>query len=97
MADEIIKKYELTDETKEVYGRTLYRIKALVDIPRAGIRAGDLGGWVGSEYNLDHEGDCWIGSGAHVYVNVRVHGDAQICGDIQIYGDARIHGGRIYG
>ena len=42
------RKFELTDETHPSAPR-LHRIRALVDIPRAGVRVGDLGGWVESE------------------------------------------------
>ena len=38
------KKYEFTGETKEVFGRTLHRIKRLSD--------GLVGGWIESEDNL---------------------------------------------
>jgi len=41
------KKYELTDETKELQGKTLHRIKALKDF--GNVRAGDLGGWIERE------------------------------------------------
>ena len=51
------KKYELT-ESKIYCGITLFRIKALRDLWN--VKAGDLGGWVESELNLSHEGNCWI-------------------------------------
>ncbi|WP_412057344.1 hypothetical protein [Bartonella sp. DGB2] len=53
------KKYELTQETREVDDRTLYRIKALRDF--GDIKAGDLGGFVENEYRLSHDGTCWVG------------------------------------
>lgn len=34
-------KYELTDETKKINGITLHRIRALRDIPNAGVKTGD--------------------------------------------------------
>ncbi len=51
------KKYELT-ESKIYCGITLSRIKALRGFRN--VKAGDLGGWVESELNLSHEGNCWI-------------------------------------
>ena len=46
MAKEI-KKYELTKESKtNLFGRTIFQIRALQDIERFGIKKGDLGGWV---------------------------------------------------
>jgi hypothetical protein len=43
-------KYELTDETIDVLGNTLHRIKALKNF--SDIHKGDLGGFVESEENL---------------------------------------------
>ncbi len=40
------KKYQLTDETQNYYGKTLYRIQALKDF--GDVKAGDKGGWVES-------------------------------------------------
>ena len=37
-------KYELTGETKEVYGRKLFRIKALKDF--GNVKKNDLGGYI---------------------------------------------------
>ncbi|EJF81205.1 hypothetical protein MCQ_00483, partial [Candidatus Bartonella washoeensis Sb944nv] len=42
-----MKKYEFTDETIEVNGRTLYRIRALKDFWQ--VKAGDLGGFIEHE------------------------------------------------
>ena len=52
------KKYILTEEAKEVGGHILHRIQAMRDF--GGVQKGDLGGWVESEENLSHDGDCWI-------------------------------------
>ena len=42
-----MKKYELTEETKTLAdGTVLHRIRALLDIPRHGVKAGELGGFV---------------------------------------------------
>lgn len=35
--------YELTDEKIEIDGRTLYRIRALVDLLQHDVKSGDLG------------------------------------------------------
>ena len=85
-----MKKYELTEETIDMYGRTLYRIKALRDF--GDVKAGDLGGFVESEDNLCHYGTAWV------HDNARVHGDAYVWGYAQvdkyasIYGNAEIWG-----
>lgn len=84
------KKYELTDESIDVNGRTLYRIKAVKDF--GDVKKGDLGGYVESEENLSHEGDCWVYDYAYVY------GDVQVCGNAQIYGRAEVYdGAQVYG
>ena len=71
------KKYELTSETTQtINGETLYRIKALRDF--GDVKAGDLGGWVESESNLDHVGDCWV------FDNAWVFGDARVCGEARV-------------
>lgn len=42
-----MKKYELTSETKVVFGKTLYRIRALLSF--GNVEPGTLGGWIESE------------------------------------------------
>lgn len=59
------KRFELTDETRTTLsGATVYRIRALVDIPRWGVKAGDLGGFIEGETlangNAWVSGDAWV-------------------------------------
>ena len=82
-------KYELTDETN---GSGLRRICALRDIPRCGVKEGDLGGWVESEGNLTQEGDCWVFDDALIYGDARVSDDAQVFGNARVF-DAAVCGG----
>ena len=77
-------KYELTDETIDVSGTTLHRIKALKDF--GNVKKGELGGYVESEYNLSQIGNCWV------YGNARVCGDAELCGNAKVCGDAEVCG-----
>lgn len=62
------KKYKVLDlesvegHNGEVY--KAYRIQALIDIPLHGVKKGDLGGYITSKKDLDHEGSCWIGGEA---------------------------------
>ena len=66
-----MKKYELlTDDTIEVCGRTLFRIRALVSF--GSVEAGHVGGYIESENNL-----------SQVYGNAWVSGNAQVSGDAQ--------------
>lgn len=55
-------KYELLadDTVKSWDGRTLFRIKALVAIAAFGVSAGDLGGYIEAEKNLQVSGDAWV-------------------------------------
>ncbi|GAA5112388.1 hypothetical protein GCM10023261_16890 [Bartonella jaculi] len=61
----ISKKYEFTNETKQVGDYTLYRIRSLRDF--GSVKAGDLGGFIEKEANLSHDGNCWVGDNAWVY------------------------------
>ncbi|WP_405317239.1 hypothetical protein [Faecalibacillus faecis] len=79
---EIKKKYELTDEIKNIRGKTLHRIRALRNF--SNIKAGDLGGFIESEKNLSHDGICWI------YDNAMAMDSAQILENAFIYNKAKI-------
>ena len=97
-------KYELVKtDTKEVNGKTLYRIRALVAIGKT-VAAGDLGGHIEAEENLSVSGNAWVHGNARVYGNAHVSGDAQVYGnalvfdDARVYGNAHVHGdARVYG
>ena len=72
-----MKKYELLkDDTKTVFGHTLYRIKALREF--GNVEKGDLGGYIESENNLSHYGNAWV------YDNARVCGNALFCGNAMV-------------
>ena len=85
-----MKKYELTSETRDFLGRTLYRIKALVSF--GDVRAGDLGGWVEGEQNLGQDGNAWVYGNAMVSGNARVYGNAWVYGNAEVSGNARVSG-----
>ena len=91
------RKYELLKDNYINYeGKILYRIRALRDF--SNVKAGDVGGYVQSEDNLSHKGDCWVYYNAKVFNNAKIHDNARIYGNAQIYGDAEVFGGaRIYG
>lgn len=61
-----MRKYEFTGETKVFLNKTLHRIRAIVDFGT--VHAGDVGGWVEKEENLNHCGAAWVS------------GDAWVCG-----------------
>lgn len=86
------KKYELLeDDTIEVHGRKLYRIKVLMSFGR--IHEGELGGYIEGEHNLSQalQDDCWICENSRVFEYARVFGDAYVSGESLIYGYARIY------
>ena len=74
------KKYILTDDVIDFNGHTLHRIKAVRDFDC--VKAGDLGGFIESEKNLDHDGDAWV------FNNAKVADDARVVGDAKVFGDA---------
>jgi hypothetical protein len=85
-------KFKLTSECKEVYGIKLFRIEALIDIPRWGVKAGDKGGWVEKAENLSQFGDAWVSDNACVHGDTLLHGNARVCDNVRVFGNARIHG-----
>jgi carbonic anhydrase/acetyltransferase-like protein (isoleucine patch superfamily) len=83
-----MKKYELTDETKEFDGKTLYRIRALIDFRR--VKAGDFGGWIEKEENLSQEGRCWVYDDACIYGNARVFDNGHVFSNANVFGNAKV-------
>lgn len=84
------KKYKLTDETIMYYGRELHRIESLRNFNS--IEIGQKGGFIESEDNLSHEGNCWVYENAKVYDNAIVSEDAHICYNAEVYQDAKVYG-----
>ena len=85
-----MKKYELTDEIIEVEGKKLYRIRALVDIPKHDVKIGDFGGFVESEENLSHRGNAWVTDNARVSKNALVTDNAIVTGNARVTDNARV-------
>lgn len=81
-----MKKYELTAEFIEKWGKKLFRIKALISF--GSVEAGELGGYVEKEDNLAQNGNAWVCDDAEVCGNAWVYGDARVCGNAEVYGDA---------
>lgn len=97
-----MKKYEITNESKKLNGRTLYRIRAINSF--GGIKAGELGGWIEKENNLSQIGDAWVdgnaivsggatvGENAWIRENARVDENAQVDGNVLVGNDAVVRG-----
>ena len=91
-----MKKYELTEETKIIGDKTLFRIRALRSF--GDIKAGDLGGFIENERNLSHEDNAWVSGNAKVIDNARVSDNAlvsdnaRVSGETWVGGNARVDG-----
>ena len=86
-----VKKYELTDQTIQHCGRTLYRIRALVEIKSdefVSVSVGEYGGYVETENNLSMGGSAWVAGDAKVYGNAQVYGDARVYDVAKVCGNA---------
>lgn len=85
-----MKKYELTNNSKTVYGKKLFQIRALVDF--GDVKAGSLGGYVEKEENLSQCGESWVYNNAMVFDNAKVYGKAGVYGNAMVRDDAMIYG-----
>ena len=103
-----MKKFELTSESIVKFGRTLFRIRALVAF--GNVKEGELGGFLEKEENLAQDGNAWVGGNATVsgyatvcenatvsgYAtvceNATVRGYATVCGDAWVRGYATVRG-----
>jgi len=87
-----VKKYKLTNKKiQTACDKTLYRIKALVDVG-CYVKAGELGGFVEKEANLSHDGDAWVSGDAKVSDDAEVFGNAWVRDNAKIFGDAQVYG-----
>ena len=80
------KKYELIPSDIE----GLFRVKALKDF--GNVKRCDIGGYIQSENNLSHYGNCWIYDNAVVRDNAKVYGDAKVFGNAIIRDNAVVRG-----
>lgn len=84
------KKFALTGETKIYNGVTLYRIKALKDIKKYGVVAGDLGGFVQYSSNLSQEDASWIKKDSILMGSTILRYDSLVMG--AVLADVEVHG-----
>lgn len=89
------RKYEFTGETKGFSGHTLHRIRAVRDFDTefCHVKAGDLGGWIESEKNLDQDYTAWVADEAMVFEKACVSEEACVSGHAQVFGEAIVTGG----
>ena len=84
------KKYEFTNFSIMYKGRRLHRIRLLRDC--GGFIKGALGGFIESESNLSHDGDCWVTDFAYVYGDAKVSGNAKIFQNARVFDNAWVAG-----
>ena len=90
-----VKKFELTSNfITTAFGKKLFRIKALISF--ANIEAGEMGGYLEKEENLDQSGDAWVSGNARVYGDAVVYGYAEVSGNAEVSGDAVVYGDADY-
>lgn len=82
------KKYQMTDTTINHRGRRLHQIQALIDF--GWVRAGDLGGFIETEKNLSHAGNCWVDVGAKVYDHAFVLTGAYVGEGAEVFDNASV-------
>ena len=85
-----MKKFILTDETIEMFGVTLHRIKAVRSF--GNVAEGDLGGFVEKEENISENFEAWVWGNAKVWGDAEVWGNAKVCGDAEVCGNAKVCG-----
>lgn len=83
-------KYKFADEFVTYRGHLLRRIIATSDF--GAVKAGDLGGFIETRYNLSSEGDAWVGDYAYVFAGGRVSGNAQVYGAAMVMDDSMVTG-----
>ena len=103
-----MKKYTMLMSGVTLNGHKLYIIQALRSF--GNVKAGDLGGFIESEDNLSHHGNCWVydnarvmdmswvSCNARVSENAMVYGEGYVSGNAQVHGNARVFGvGQVHG
>ena len=89
-----MKKFILTDETIEMFGVTLHRIKAVRSF--GNIKEGDLGGFVEKEENISENLEAWVYGDAKVWGNAEVCDNAKVCDNAEVWGNAKVWGNADY-
>lgn len=95
------KKYRLIPENHiDFLGCRLYQIEAVRDFDH--IKKGTLGGYIQSEENLSHEGNCWVDANSRVLDHAQVKEDAAVRSSIislnaVIKGTSAVMDSNIYG
>ena len=90
-----MKKYELIESDKTTpNGKPLFQVIALRDF--GFVKKGDKGGYIESEANLSHEGNCWVFDDAEVSGNAQIFGEAWAHNNAKIFRDTQITAGHAF-
>ncbi|EKX88955.1 hypothetical protein [Corynebacterium durum] len=74
--------FRLVGHARKIEGVLMKRVKAIRNLPHAGVVKGDVGGWVEKESNL--------ADGAWVADDAKVYGDAVLAGEVVVFEQARV-------
>ena len=87
-----MKRFEFVegDEIVIAPGRTVKRIRAIVEMVSLGVASGDLGGYIEKESQV--YGNAWVYDSAQVSGSAMVYGSARVYDDARVYGDALVYG-----
>lgn len=85
--------YVLTDSELDADGTSVYRVKAVRDIPRHGVKVGDIGGYVEGYHSL--QDNAWVAGDAVVMNGGRVVENAFVCGDALVDSGSTVSGNAI--
>jgi len=69
-------------------GENKGRIRALRSF--GDVKKGDIGGFIESEKNLSHNGDCWVYDNARVHGKSEVTDSARVTDSAWVCGDSRV-------
>jgi carbonic anhydrase/acetyltransferase-like protein (isoleucine patch superfamily) len=91
------KKYELSENSRDINGVTVYQIRALKTMDFVNsigdtitVEPGDLGGYVQSEDNLSQSGNCWVFDNAVVMNESTLSGNAVAMDSATVCEQARL-------
>ena len=85
-----MKKYILTEVSKEFSWIKLFQIKALISF--GVVSEWEIWWYIEKESNLNMSGDAWVSGDAQVSGYARVYGDARVSGNAQVSGYAWVSG-----
>ena len=86
-------RYYLIQETMAEWA---YRFYSKVDIPKWGVKAGDMGGIVGKDVVIEDNGTIWIDKSSVVEGNTRISGETCVLDGSTLNGNMTIHNATIH-